>query len=83
MSLLNDGQPVALHEIPRGSYVLVSESRWLRLESWTVLDKSARPDAARYMVAFTGVARASMFHSEPCWPVWSGEEPPSVTAVLS
>ena len=82
VSLPNDGPPVPLHQIPRGSYVLVSASTWLRLESWTVLDRGTRADAARFMVAFTGVARASMFHSEPCWPVWSGDGPPSA-AVLS
>ena len=77
MSLLNGGQPIPRHEIPRGSYAQVSESTWRRLEKWTVLDKTSRPDSPRFQVSWVGSEYPSTYVSEPSWPVWSGDEPPS------
>jgi hypothetical protein len=83
VSLLNGGEPVPLHEIPRGSYVQVDETRWRRLESWTVLDQNPhRPDSPRYQVRWVGSeVYPSTYRKEPSWPVWTGDEPPSTTAV--
>lgn len=71
MIMLNNGQPVPLHEIPRGAFVLVQDGRWRQLESWRVLDKvEDRPDAPRYMVFWAGTELyPSTYHKEPSWPV--------------
>ena len=85
MSLLNDGRPVPLSEIPPQSYVQVGENSWRRLERWTVLDKdSRRPDADRYQVFWTGAELyPSTFPVEPSWPVWVGAEPPRTAGGVS
>lgn len=84
MSLMNSGEPVPLHEIPRGAYVLVQES-WRQMESWRVLDKdSRRPESPRFQVCWAGLdLYPSTYRKEPSWPVWTGDEPPSATAVPS
>lgn len=85
MSLLNGGQPVPLHEIPRGSYVQLDEHTWRQLAGWTVLDKNPRrSDAPRFQVSWVGMEPyPSTYVREPSWPVWAGDGPPSVAAVAS
>lgn len=84
MSLLNGGQPVPLHEIPRGAYVQVEETRWRRLESWRVLDKGYRPESPRFQVFWVGSeSYPSVYPKEPSWPVWTGDEAPGTAGVTS
>lgn len=81
MSMLNNGAPVPLHEIPRGAYVQLDESTWRRLDRWTVLDKSSQPNAARYQVCWIGSEYPASYVREPSWPTWMGDEPPSTSGV--
>ena len=84
MSLLKGGEPVPLHEIPRGSYVQWDESGWRRLEDWTVLDKGPRPDTPRFRVIWAGSElEPSLYVREPSWPVWAGDEPPRTAGAAS
>ena len=85
MSLLNDGQPVRLREIPRGAYVQVTETKWRRLEGWTVLDQDPRrPEAPRFQVRWLGAEEyPSTYCKEPSWLVWMGDAPPSTAGPTS
>lgn len=85
MSMLNNGQPVPLHKIPRSAYVQVANGRWRRLASWVVLDANPSvPDAPRFQVSWIGTELyPDIFRKEPSWPVWIGDEPPSTAGVVS
>lgn len=85
MSMLNGGEPVPLHEVPVGAYVLVAGGRWRRLAKWVVLDANNQvPDVARFQVHWSGSELyPDTFVKEPSWRVWVGDEPPSTAGGAS
>jgi hypothetical protein len=76
VSLLNDGRPMPLHEIPRGAFVQMENGRWRQLAGWRVLDKD-RPDSPRFQVLWAGSELyPSTYRKEPSWPARTADENP-------